>query len=83
MIQQGRVVLHKWKKEYDATKRDIETQQTVKRWDLPTYKEIFATPIYMGSVLADLEEAHKVIQEFFAILGPDLKAVTGSADQIE
>jgi len=34
----------------------------------------------MIKVLGDLAEAHIIIQEFFAILGPDLKAVTGSAE---
>jgi len=37
----------------------------------------------MKTVLDDLEDACIIIQEFFAILGPDLKAVTGNAEQID
>jgi len=37
----------------------------------------------MVLVLQDLAKAHTIIQEFFAILGPDLKQVTGSADKID
>jgi Mn-dependent DtxR family transcriptional regulator len=37
----------------------------------------------MVKVLEDLAEAHTIIQEFFAILGPDLKQVTGSAQEID
>ena len=72
-------MLLKWKKEYDATKRDIEQQQTVKRWDFTRQKEIFEQSIHMRTVLSDLEQACVIIQEFYAILGPDLKAVTGDA----
>lgn len=37
----------------------------------------------MRTVLDDLEQACIITQEFYAILGPDLKAVTGSADKID
>jgi len=37
----------------------------------------------MRNVLEDLEQACIIIQEFYAILGPDLKAVTGNAEQID
>ena len=37
----------------------------------------------MKDVLEDLEKAQIIVQEFYAILGPDLKAVTGSAETIE
>jgi len=83
IIQQGNSVLAKWKKEYDATKRDIEQQQTVKRWDFTRQKEIFEQSIHMRTVLSDLEQACIITQEFYAILGPDLKAVTGDAAMID
>ena len=83
IIKQGNSVLEKWKKEYDNTKRDIEQQQTVKRWDFTRQKEIFEQSIHMREVLKDLEEACIITQEFYAILGPDLKAVTGDANSID
>jgi len=73
-------VLKKWKKEFDDTKRAIEEEQTVRRWDFQSTKDIFNPPIYMTTVLTDLEQACVIIQEFYAILGPDLKAVTGSSE---
>ena len=41
------------------------------------------TPLYMKDVLDDLEKALIIVQEFYAILGPDLEAVTGSSETIE
>jgi len=72
--------LDKWHSEFNKTKRDIEDQLTVKRWDFEKIKEIFKSPIYMRSVLEHLKEACIIIQEFFSILGPDLKAVTGDVE---
>lgn len=83
IIRQGIDVLQKWRKEYFATKKDIEEQQTIKKWDFQTQKDIFAAPLYMVKVLEDLAEAHTIIQQFYAILGNDLKQVTGSAQQID
>lgn len=83
IIQKSKTVLKKWKKEFDDTKRAIEDEQTVRRWDFPSYKDIFTPPQYMITVLSDLEQACIITQEFYAILGPDLKAVTGSSEQID
>lgn len=83
IIQKGKVVLDKWRKEFEQTRRDIENEQTVKRWDFQKGKDIFKPPAYMISVLEDLEQACIITQEFYAILGADLKAVTGSSEQID
>jgi len=83
IIQKGKSVLEKWKKEFETTRREIEAEQTVKRWDFQKIKDIFNCPIYMRQVLEDLEQACTIIQEFYAILGPDLKAVTGDAQPID
>ena len=37
----------------------------------------------MKTILEDIKKACNVLQEFFTLLGPDLKAVTGSSDQID
>jgi len=37
----------------------------------------------MKNVLDNIEEACKIIQEFYAILGPDLAQITGSSDDID
>jgi hypothetical protein len=46
-------------------------------------KEIFATPMHMVDVLTDLEEARKIQEQFYAILGPELMKVTGDPQVID
>lgn len=55
----------------------------MRRWDFQSTKEIFNPPQYIVTILNDLEEAQIIKEEFLSILGPDLKAVTGSSDQID
>lgn len=37
----------------------------------------------MIDILEDIRDACTVLKEFFSLLGPDLKAVTGDSEQIE
>jgi dynein heavy chain len=37
----------------------------------------------MKLILEDIREACTVLKEFFSLLGPDLKAVTGDSEQID
>ena len=62
---------------------DIESEPTITRWDFPRIRDIFAKPKHMVSILKDIKKACIVQKEFFAILGNDLKAVTGSSEQID
>ena len=62
---------------------EIETESSVKRWDFSKTKEIFLKPKYMITILYNFKEACTVLKEFFSLLGPDLKAVTGSSEQID
>jgi dynein heavy chain len=62
---------------------EIESETTVKRWEFTKTKEIFIQPKYMKQILEDIKEACTVLKEFFSLLGPDLKAVTGSSEQID
>ena len=54
-------MLEKWNKEFLNTKREIEAQMTVKRWDFQSTKDIFNTPKYMIKILENLAEAHVII----------------------
>lgn len=81
-IKQGINVLEQWIERFGKTKMDIEQEVTIRRWDFPRIKDIFNKPKHMQKVLQHFEQACKMQQEFFAILGNDLKAVTGSSDQI-
>ena len=62
---------------------DIEQESTLKRWDFSKAKEIFNKPRYMKKILDDIKDACTVLKQFFSLLGPDLKAVTGSSEQID
>lgn len=62
---------------------EIESETTVRRWDFSKTKDIFSKPKYMKFILEDIKEACNVLQQFFSLLGPDLKAVTGSSEQID
>ncbi len=62
---------------------EIESEGTVKRWDFSKTKEIFNKPKYMKNILEDIKEACNVLKEFNSLLGNDLKAVTGSSEQID
>lgn len=44
IIQKGKSVLLKWKNEFYATKREIENESTIKRWDFQAAKDIFNIP---------------------------------------
>ena len=61
LIRKGKDVLKKWKSEFDLTRRNIESELTVRRWDFQSTKDIFSTPIYMVRVLEDLESACIII----------------------
>lgn len=83
LIQRGKSVLTKWRQQFYDTKREIENEQTIKRWDFQQTKEIFSVPVYMVHILADLEQISVIIQEYDAILGPELMQVTGRTDLVK
>jgi len=61
----------------------IESEITIKRWDFAKIKEIFNRPRHMKVILENFNVSCVVLEEFFAILGNDLKAVTGSSEPID
>ena len=83
VINQGINVLDKWQKEFNKTKMEIEQEPAIRRWEFTKTKEIFMKPRYMKEILEDIREACTVLKEFFSLLGPDLKAVTGDSEQID
>jgi dynein heavy chain len=82
-INQGINVLDKWQKHFNDTKMQIELEATVNRWDFSKAKEIFIKPRHMKSILEDMRQVCTTLKEFYSLLGPDLKAVTGDADSID
>lgn len=76
-------MLDTWQQRFQETKMSIEGESTIKRWDFAKIKEIFNKPRHMKVILENMSTGCVVLQEFFAILGNDLKAVTGSSDPID
>jgi dynein heavy chain len=81
-IRQGISVLSQWNDLFHKTKMAIEAEITIRRWDFGRIKDIFSKPKHMIAVLENFQTACTMQKEFYAILGNDLKAVTGSSDQI-
>ena len=82
-ISQGIAVLDKWQTQFHETKMKVEQEVTIKRWEFSKIKEIFLKPKHMKTILEDLKKACIVKKEFQAILGPDLKEITSSSEEIE
>jgi len=83
LIQEGVEVLEEWQRKFRDTQMSLEQSQSVRRWDFQNIKDIFNKPKHMLFILKDVKEACQILKEFTAILGPDLKAVTGEAAMIE
>jgi dynein heavy chain len=62
---------------------EIEAEATVKRWEFSRVKEIFNKPKHMQDILINMNKVCTTLKEFFSLLGPDLKSVTGDADSID
>ena len=75
-------VLDKWENQYSQTRQEIESENGVKRWDYNT-AQLFGRPRYMRGILNELKDACTIRKEFVTLLGPDLKAITGSSDKID
>lgn len=76
-------MLERLEKQYMKTRGELEKEGNgVKRWDYSP-AILFAKPRYMKNILDDIFKACKYLQEFFTILGNDLKAITGSGQAID
>jgi dynein heavy chain, axonemal len=82
LITTGQNVIDKWETQYSLTRVEIESESGVRRWDYNPGL-LFARPRYMRNILNELKEACTIRKEFVTLLGPDLKAITGSSDQID
>lgn len=62
---------------------EIELEANVKRWDFPKMKEIFQKPKHIIAIISEISEVCTICKDFNNILNNELKAVTGSSDQID
>ncbi|XP_054851851.1 dynein axonemal heavy chain 10 [Eublepharis macularius] len=71
-----------WKISYFDIRAKIEASGRDARWEFDR-KRLFEKTDYMASICQDLYDVLQVIQEFYNIFGPELKAVTGDPKRID
>ncbi|KAF7484152.1 Hypothetical predicted protein [Marmota monax] len=74
--------LKMWKKAYFDTRAKIEASGREARWEFDR-KRLFERTDYMASICQDLYDVLQVMEEFYNIFGPELKAVTGDPKRID
>ena len=74
--------LKTWKNSYLDVRAKIENSGRDARWEFDR-KRLFEKTDYMTSICQDLYDIAQVMEEFYNIFGPELKAVTGEPERIE
>ncbi|CAB4019814.1 dynein heavy chain 10, axonemal-like [Paramuricea clavata] len=74
--------LNQWKETYFETRAKIEASGRDARWEFDR-KRLFERTDYMATICEDIHEVAQVLEEFYNIFGPELKAVTGDPKRIE
>ncbi|XP_069922194.1 dynein axonemal heavy chain 10 isoform X1 [Oryctolagus cuniculus] len=74
--------LRLWKKAYFDTRAKIEASGREARWEFDR-KRLFERTDYMATICQDLYYILQVMEEFYNIFGPELKAVTGDPKRID
>uniref|UniRef100_A0A674DLM6 Dynein axonemal heavy chain 10 n=1 Tax=Salmo trutta TaxID=8032 RepID=A0A674DLM6_SALTR len=80
--QDGKQVLDQWKACYFEVRARIETSGRDPRWEFDR-KKLFEKTDYMTSICQDLNILLQILEEFYNIFGPELKAVTGDPKRID
>ncbi|KAM6964967.1 dynein axonemal heavy chain 10 [Aplochiton taeniatus] len=78
----GKQVLDQWKDCYFEVRAKIETSGRDPRWEFDR-KKLFEKTDYMASICQDLYNVLQILEEFYNIFGPELKAVTGDPKRID
>ncbi|XP_031792253.1 dynein heavy chain 10, axonemal isoform X1 [Piliocolobus tephrosceles] len=78
----ARNTLKLWKKAYFDTRAKIEASGREARWEFDR-KRLFERTDYMATICQDLSDILQVLEEFYNIFGPELKAVTGDPKRID
>ncbi|XP_006149290.1 dynein heavy chain 10, axonemal [Tupaia chinensis] len=74
--------LKMWKKAYFDIRAKIEASGREARWEFDR-KRLFERTDYMATICQDLYDILQVMEEFYNIFGPELKAVTGDPKRID
>ncbi|KAG5280454.1 hypothetical protein AALO_G00060150 [Alosa alosa] len=78
----GKQVLDQWKACYFEVRARIEISGRDPRWEFDR-KKLFEKTDYMASICQDLFNILQILEEFYNIFGPELKAVTGDPKRID
>ncbi|XP_038229191.1 dynein axonemal heavy chain 10 [Dermochelys coriacea] len=81
-LLEAKGTLEMWKKSYFDIRAQIEASGRDQRWEFDR-KRLFEKTDYMATICQDLFDIVQVIEEFYNIFGPELKAVTGDPKRID
>ncbi|XP_044541337.1 dynein axonemal heavy chain 10 [Gracilinanus agilis] len=81
-VAEAKSTLLLWKKSYFDVRAKIEASGREARWEFDR-KRLFERTDYMATICQDLFDVLQVIEEFYNIFGPELKAVTGDPKRID
>ncbi|CAH1233746.1 DNAH10 [Branchiostoma lanceolatum] len=79
---EAKKTLELWKECYFDVRAKIEASGRDSRWEFDR-KKLFERTDYMASICQDIYDIAQVLEEFYNIFGPELKAVTGDPKRIE
>ena len=82
LITEAQAVLQRWESAYMSMRQKIEDSGRDNRWEFDRNK-LFARTRYMAQRCGDLLYAAEMLRDMRAMLGPELKAVTGDAKGID
>merc|ERR1719440_49610 len=82
LITDAKLVLERWKQSYMTMRQRIEESGRDNRWEFDRNK-LFARTDYMAQRCGDLIYVAEMLRDMRAMLGPELKAVTGDAKGID
>ena len=80
-ISEAKSLLESWSTTYFKVRERIEQSGRDQRWEFDR-KKLFDQSNYMVLRCADLYEIAEVMEQFYSIFGPELKAVTGDPQAI-
>eukprot|EP00842_Homolaphlyctis_polyrhiza_P003630 jgi/Hompol1/4268/HPOL_001758-RA len=81
-IMDAKSLLEAWSSTYFQVRERIEQSGRDQRWEFDR-KKLFEQTNYMALRCADLYEIAEVMEQFYSIFGPELKAVTGDPQAID
>nr|KAJ3423035.1 Dynein heavy chain 10, axonemal [Polyrhizophydium stewartii] len=81
-ILDAKSLLESWSSTYFQVRERIEQSGRDQRWEFDR-KKLFEQTNYMALRCADLYEIAEVMEQFYSIFGPELKAVTGDPQAID